>query len=363
MQISLCMIVKNEEDVLARCLDSAKTIADEIIIVDTGSTDRTKEIASQYTRYVYDFEWVDDFSAARNFSFSKASMEYCMWLDADDVILPEDQEKIRHLKQNTQPDTDVVMMLYHGALDEQGKPSFSYYRERIVRNSARYRWQGAVHEAIAPSGTIIYSTAAVTHRKVHPSDPDRNLHIFEVLLQKGEKLQPREQFYYARELYYHQRYQEAVTVLETFLEEGKGWVENKIEACRVLSYCYDGLQNPEKALEALLKSLAFDEPRAEVCCEIGAHFLTKKQYHTAAYWYQVALSCQPDESKGNFVSRDCYGFLPCIQLCVCYDRMDQPQRAEQMNELAAKFRPAAPQIEYNRNYFLARRTVRKLADS
>ena len=95
-----------------QCLDSAKTIADEIIIVDTGSTDRTKEIASQYTRYVYDFEWVDDFSAARNFSFSKASMEYCMWLDADDVILPEDQEKIRHLKQNTQPDTDVVMMLY-----------------------------------------------------------------------------------------------------------------------------------------------------------------------------------------------------------------------------------------------------------
>lgn len=64
--VSLCMIVKNEEKVLGRCLDSAKEIADEIIIVDTGSTDRTKEIAAEYTEKIYDFEWNDDFSAARN---------------------------------------------------------------------------------------------------------------------------------------------------------------------------------------------------------------------------------------------------------------------------------------------------------
>ena len=71
--ISLCMIVKNEEKVLARCLDSLEGLMDEIIIVDTGSTDRTKEIAAGYTDKIYDFEWVDDFSAARNFSFSKAT--------------------------------------------------------------------------------------------------------------------------------------------------------------------------------------------------------------------------------------------------------------------------------------------------
>ena len=76
--ISLCMIVKDEEDVLARCLESAADTADEIIIVDTGSADATKEIARRYTDKVYDFAWTDDFSAARNFSFSKAEMEYCM---------------------------------------------------------------------------------------------------------------------------------------------------------------------------------------------------------------------------------------------------------------------------------------------
>ena len=71
--ISLCMIVKNEEKVLARCLDSIADLMDEIIIVDTGSSDNTKEIAKKYTDKIYDFAWIDDFSAARNYSFSKAT--------------------------------------------------------------------------------------------------------------------------------------------------------------------------------------------------------------------------------------------------------------------------------------------------
>ena len=74
--ISLCMIVKNEERILARCLDSVKDLVDEIIIVDTGSADATKRIAAEYTDKIYDFTWIDDFSAARNFAFSKASKEY-----------------------------------------------------------------------------------------------------------------------------------------------------------------------------------------------------------------------------------------------------------------------------------------------
>lgn len=90
--ISLCMIVKNEEDTLPLCLDCIKSIANEIIIIDTGSKDRTKEIASRYTELIYDFEWIDDFSAARNFAFGKATKDYILWLDADDVLLEEDQK-------------------------------------------------------------------------------------------------------------------------------------------------------------------------------------------------------------------------------------------------------------------------------
>jgi Glycosyl transferase family 2. len=76
--ISLCMIVKNEELTLDRCLTSIKDAVDEIIIVDTGSTDLTKNIGKKYTDKIFDFKWIDDFSAARNFSFSKATMDYIL---------------------------------------------------------------------------------------------------------------------------------------------------------------------------------------------------------------------------------------------------------------------------------------------
>ena len=93
VSISLCMIVKNEEDVLARALDSVKELADEIIIVDTGSEDRTKDIARRYTQKVFDFEWEDDFAAARNFACRKVSMDYWMWLDADDIVTENELKK------------------------------------------------------------------------------------------------------------------------------------------------------------------------------------------------------------------------------------------------------------------------------
>ena len=93
IEISLCMIVKNEENVLARCLDSIADLMDEIIIVDTGSTDASKEIAGRYTDKIYDFEWVQDFSAARNFAFSKATKDYIYSADADEVL--DEENRIR----------------------------------------------------------------------------------------------------------------------------------------------------------------------------------------------------------------------------------------------------------------------------
>ena len=79
--ISLCMIVRDEEQVLARCLDSICGIVDEIILVDTGSVDQTIRIAGRYTEKIFRFPWIDDFSAARNFSLEQATMiSVCGWM-------------------------------------------------------------------------------------------------------------------------------------------------------------------------------------------------------------------------------------------------------------------------------------------
>lgn len=351
--VSLCMIVKNEERTLRRCLDSVRGLMDEIIIADTGSTDRTVEIARDCGAAVCTFPWCDDFAAARNFAFSKATMQYCMWLDADDALEPADREAFRKLKETLDPDTDVVMLRYHTGFDESGKPTFSYWRERLLRRAAGFRWQGAVHEAIVPAGKIVYGDAAVSHRKLGPGDPDRNLRIFEGLLAAGKTLAPREQFYYARELTYHGRDREAAAVFQDFLDGGQGWVENNLEACRNLYRTRLRLNEPEKAFAALTRALRFGPPRAELCCDLGGFFFERNDFKTAAFWYTRALEAVPAETDGGFREPDCWGYLPLIQLCVCWYRLGDTAKAVACNERAAELKPESRACAHNRAFFAA----------
>ena len=345
------MIVKNEESTLARCLDSVADLVDEIIIADTGSTDRTAEIARRYTPHVFSFAWCDDFSAARNFSFGKATQEFCMWLDADDVMEGEDRTRFRALKDSLSEKTDVVMMRYHTAFASDGKPAFTYYRERLLRRAAGFRWKGAVHEAIAPAGNILYSDAAVSHRKTGSGDPDRNLRIYEAQLSRCEEFSPRDAFYYARELTYHGRDAEAVRVFEDFLADGRGWVENNLQACRDLAACYRRLGKEEDAFRALVRGLRYAPPRAELCCDLGAFFFEKKDFSTAAYWYEQALAAKPAAENGGFSEPDAAGFIPLLQLCVCYYNLGDAPRAREMNARAGALRPDSPAYRYNLAFF------------
>lgn len=349
--VSLCMIVKNEEMHLARCLDSIAPLVDEIIIADTGSSDRTARIASDYTSKVCSYPWKDDFADARNFSFSKATMDYCMWMDADDVLEESEQDRFLQLKQSLSPDTDIVMMKYNTSFDEAGKPSFSYYRERWIKNSPKYRWSGAVHEVIPPDGKIIYSDIAISHRKMSKGDPDRNLRIYQNMISEGKILDSRHQYYYGRELYYHKQYKEAVLVLERFLLSEDGWIENKIEACSVCADCYDKLGQEQSALMSLLRSMSFALPRAEICCEIGKYFLKHGSYTNAVYWYETALHTDKNEYSGGFIHPDCYDYIPLLQLCVCYDRLGNRQKAKEYNDRAGACKPYSQAYLYNKQYF------------
>ena len=308
ISLSLCMIVKNEEAVLERILKPVSQVMDAILIADTGSSDRTKEIAEQYTSQVFDFPWCDDFSAPRNFLLEKVRTDYWMWMDADDVLNEENLEKLKSLKEALDPGTDVVMMEYAAGFDQSGRTTFSYFRERIMKTSRNFRWNGAVHETVIPEGNIIYSDVVIRHRKCGKGDPDRNLRIYEKMLAGGEKLEPRHQLYYGRELYYHQRYPEAEAVLVEFLKNPSGWLENKIDACFVLGQCYRKMGEKKSALEAFLYSLTMDVPRAEICCEVGKIFLERELPRQAAYWYGQALTVPSDKKKGGFFMAEYHGF-------------------------------------------------------
>ena len=349
--VSLCMIVKNEEKTLPRCLESVKGVFDEIVIADTGSTDGTVKAAEKYTDKVCFFKWCNDFSAARNFAFSKASCDYIMWLDADDVILPGDREKLLALKDSLTGREDVVMMPYHTALDKNGMPAYSFYRERIMRRACGFKWRGRVHEAVEYGGRVIYGGAAVTHMSAKKEYGTRNLDIY--LLQKrlGEPFSPRDLFYFGRELYYNSRFDEACAVLSEFLDDGRGWIENNIEACRVLAACLKAKGNENGAVLSLFRSFLYDAPRAEVCCDIGFILLEKGQYENAAFWYRAALNAPSREKSGAFVQRDMHGFVPAIQLAVCLDRLGKYAEAARFNELAGSYKPDSPEYLANRRYF------------
>ena len=350
-EISLCMIVKNEEKVLGRCLESVRELADEIVIVDTGSEDKTLETARRYTSRIYEIPWRDDFSQARNFSFSMASKEYCMWLDADDVISEENRRKLLEYKRKMDGTEDVVMVKYETGFDGAGRPALTYYRERILKNRPDLRWKGRVHEAVEPLGKMVYWDAAVFHKKEGAGEPERNLRIYEKMKAEGQPFGPRDLFYYGRELMYNGRSEDAVRTLEEFLERGDGWSENRIEACENLDACFRKLGRKEEGLRALLRSLEYGRPRAEICCGIGQHFMEREDWETAAFWYELALESGRRETAGGFVREDCRGYIPHMQLCVCCDRMGRHEEAYGHHLQAKKLRPEAAEVKYNEEYF------------
>ena len=143
--LSLCMIVRDEEKRLGRCLDSVKKLVDEIVIVDTGSKDKTIEVAKKYGAKIGYFEWCDDFAAARNKSIELATSDWILWLDADD-ILPEEshgpiQKAINHDKNQA----------YFFVLDDRGYEQVSCLQLRLFPNLPGVHFQMPVHEQVAPS--------------------------------------------------------------------------------------------------------------------------------------------------------------------------------------------------------------------
>jgi len=349
--ISLCLTVKNAENILARCLDSVSGAVDEIIIVDTGSDDTTRELAKLYTKKVYDFPCADNHAVARNFSFSKATKQYCMWINAEDIMLAEDVKALLSLKTHLSLQTDIVMMKYNENFNAEGKANMSYYRERIIRRKSGLLWRGAVRESIPILGKVIYVDIAVNCAKDNIGVAGRSLKMFEKMIFEGKKFEPRDMFYYGKALFCNERIEEAIEELNNFLDGGEGDKENNIEACQILAKCYNKKSADKKMISALLGAMEFGRPRAELCCDIGKYFFDREEFEISTVWYELALACPRNEKTNSFVSADYYGFIPYIQLCVCQYKLGNFDKAVEYNEAAGEIKPKNPSYLHNKEYF------------
>lgn len=346
--VSLCMIVKNEEEVLARCLDTVKDIVDEINIVDTGSTDRTVAIAKKYTNRVYFYKWTGKFKDARNESFKYATKDYILYLDADDILLPEDQEKLKKLKHTLDPNVDSVSMFYHAGTDEFGNVTLKYRRNRLVKTSRNFKWKGDCHNYLEVNGNIINSDIAITHKKTAHS-VGRNLSIYEQKIASGDPFTARDYFYYGNELRENGHFERAIESYKENIAMKEGWIEDKVYACINKADCYRILGKLDEELPSLLEAIRFaKKPRPEICSRIGYHFQQQQDYNAAIFWYTLATELKTDPNQWSFSYPAYSTWYPHLQLCVCYYNLQDFIKSYEHNEKARKFRPEDERIISNK---------------
>lgn len=291
VEISLCMIVKNEEKVLARCLDSIADLMDEIIIVDTGSTDATKEIAARYTDNIYDFEWIQDFSAARNFAFSKATKEYIYSADADEVLDEENHKRFAELKQVLLPEIEMVQMKYGNQLSHGTAYNFDEeYRPKLFRRLREWTWIEPVHEQVRLDPVVFDSDIVITH-KPHDNHAKRDFAVFQKQISLGVPLSKRLHHMYAMELYISGDEGDLAEAEPFFaasaVDPGRSMDEVKEAACIV---CRSARMRGDShtLLKMSLKDL-LTEGSSEMCYELGEYFLGAGDYEEAAMWYYNAI--------------------------------------------------------------------------
>ncbi|SFW31844.1 glycosyltransferase family 2 protein [Selenomonas ruminantium] len=152
--VSVCYIVKNEEKTLSVSLDSVQAVADEIVVIDTGSTDKTKTIAQSYGAKIYDYTWQDDFAAARNFALSKVSGDWVIFLDADEYFSEETRKNLGMVIPQQEPSVNLLL-IQRQDVDEAGKVMLSLYVPRIFRRKADLRYEGAIHEELRQNGELV----------------------------------------------------------------------------------------------------------------------------------------------------------------------------------------------------------------
>lgn len=322
--ISLCMIVKNEEAILARCLDSIADLMDEIIIVDTGSTDRTREIASHYTDQIYDFPWNNDFSAARNFSFSKAKMEYIYAADADEVLDSFNRERFARLKEVLLPEIEIVQMKYvtETAFDTVLNTQ-KEYRPKLFKRLRTFTWVDPIHETVRLNPVIFDSDIEILH-KPQTLHSKRDFSIFVNAFRHDGKFSPKIRNMYARELLKtgdSKDFADAKNVFLSILNNDPSEEASKEASC-VLAHAYRLEDNKNEFFKLTMKDM-LTTPCAEICYELGTYFLSQKDYDEAVLWfYNAAYETE------SILDVHTSGDLPLLGLVECYEYLLTEAKAQ-----------------------------------
>ncbi|GEM_PF-2340487 len=354
--ISLCLIVKNEEDVLERCITSFKGFYDELVIVDTGSIDKTKEIAKKLGAKVFDFKWEDDFSKARNYAFSKSTGDILVWMDADDLI-EGSPVVFRNLVEALfcEEKVDGLHLLYSQQTNDSSTvPFIQYKRLRAVKRD-RYVWKGEVHELLYPlpltnNITVFSDQIKIIHAPLIDKEPNRNLRI----LKKKKKKNSRDLLYYGRELRGTGKIEEAIKVFKKVVK-----IEPKNElALYNLAESLDFAGKTEEGNKLLKQLVSQGCGIPEPYLILGKKAHDDKDFTLAKQYFVGALNL--DKSVKHDVVFDIVPnrtYKPLEWLAICDWRLNNFSSAKKYHLLAKQFSPFNTWILENDKWFIEKQDV------
>jgi len=337
--LSLAMIVKNEGTTIERVLGCAKNFCDEMIVVDTGSTDDTVAKAMAMGATIHHFAWVDDFAAARNFSFSKCTKDWIIWLDGDDLVTPDNQQRILDLK-NTVLDNEL-----EGIYLRYIYPPFLQWRERMVRRDLfgkKLEWREPVHECIhgiSADKTKYFDDIFIQHDtpfERHEMKKDRNITILRKHHEAGAN-DERTLYIYAVECLHSVLKEEGERVLEKFFAAVK-YGPYRYEIYSKMYNFHMHFNEPERALDAISKALAHDPTRAEAYFKLGRHIADKDDNPSAALPLLNTASQIAMPTHGT-PEMDAYTYGPWDALARVHLRMEQYRQASEMAQKALSHNP------------------------
>jgi glycosyltransferase involved in cell wall biosynthesis len=347
MTLSLSMIVRDESLTLGRILQQASEVCDEMIVVDTGSTDNTKQIALDHGAKVWDFEWIDDFAAARNFSLSKCRGDWVMWLDADDVLPVDSRLAIRNLDLASNKAVNAILCPYHCEYDLQGHVIQQHNCVRLFRNIPRHKWVASlgVHEYLAGTERHLpFDKRIVIEHRTHPANiarkASRNIGIADKHPVDIDTARLDDVFNYANVLKCAKRFVDAARVYERWLvrvapNEHLFAPGATYSALLLLADTYRVMNEPAKALDAAYKCLQLDPARAEAFSLLGIIYLECLKCPSVAWPFFVAATQCPLPPPETFaVHGDYYRSVPLHQMPRCLAAMNSRQPADKLSEIA-----------------------------
>lgn len=353
--LTLCMIARNEEWWIGRCLDSVKAYADEMIVVDTGSTDRTREIASACGAKVYDFPWNDSFAEARNYSLNHASGDWILWLDADEEA---DALTAPHLREALEP-TDAKLTLvelinYVGQSPPHPDRAYRLAHHRLLRNGVGFRFDNAIHEQLNVR-EVLDETSPLPRLpvKIHhygyldevTGRKDKSARNIRLLLQAAEKpnCDPWIQYHLASEYFRNLDYRRAFAAVNRsilqFLEKGltPPSMLYKLKYASILSLgSFDG------AWPAIEKAIRMYPDYVDLHFYKGVALLNKNRPDEAlaAFLYCLSLG---EGNLGYLTLKGLGSFQSWYYIGQCQERRGFPDRAEEAYATALQLSPDHPE--------------------